>query len=45
MYFSTNASFRLVEMDFLASTNHFLYIFAEIPAGETFFSFLVETYF
>ena len=24
-------------MDFLASTNHFLYIFSEIPAGESFF--------
>ena len=27
-----------METDFLASTNHFLYIFSEIPAGERFFS-------
>ena len=31
-------------MDFGASTNHFLYIFSETPAGESFF-FCVETYF
>ena len=36
MYFSTNASFRVVETDFLAGTNHFLYIFSETPAGERF---------
>ena len=37
-YFSTNASFRVVETDFLASTNHFLYIFSETLTGESFFS-------
>ena len=26
-YFSANASFRLVETNFLACTNHFLYVF------------------
>ena len=34
-YFSTNVSFRVVEMIFLASTNYFLYIFSETPAGES----------
>ena len=37
-YFSTNATFRVVETDFLASTNRFLYIFSETPTGESFFS-------
>ena len=46
MYFSTNGSFRLVETDFLASTNDFLCIFSETPGGESiFFYCLVETYF
>ena len=35
--FSTNASFRVVETDSLASTNHFLYIFSEPPARQSFF--------
>ena len=35
--FSMNASFRVVETDFLASTNHFLYIFSETLVGESFF--------
>ena len=43
--FSMNPSFRVVKTDFLASTNHFLHIFSEIPAGERVFFCLVETYF
>ena len=43
--FFTNTSFRVVEADFLTSTNHFLYIFCETPAGERGFFCLVETYF
>ena len=39
-----NISFWVVETDFLASTNHFLYIFAETPAGESFFICLVQTF-
>ena len=36
-YFSANALFRVVKTDFLASTNHFLYIISETAAGESFF--------
>ena len=41
-YFSKNSSFRVVETDFLASTNDLLFFFSEIPAGENFFFYLVE---
>ena len=44
-HFSKNPSFRVVETDFQVSTNDFLYFFSEIPAGERFFFYLVETYF
>ena len=37
-YFSTNVSFRVVETDFLASTNHCSYIVSDSPAGESFLS-------
>ena len=40
MYFSTNASFRVVKTNFLASTNHlyiYIYFFSETLAGESFF--------
>ena len=43
-YFSTNASFRLMETNFLACTNHF-YMFLGTTAVESFFFGLVETYF
>ena len=36
-YFSTNASFRLVEMNFLACTNHFLYVLRHYCQGKLFF--------
>ena len=36
-YFSTNASFRLVETNFLACTNHFLYVFRNCCRGKLFF--------
>ena len=36
-YFSTNASFRVMETDFLASTNHFLYFFQRLQPGKAFF--------
>ena len=36
-YFSTNTLFRVVKTDFLASTNHFLYIFSETSSNESFF--------
>ena len=38
-YFSTNASFRAVETDFLARTNHFLYIFQRLLPEKAFFLF------
>ena len=43
-YFSTNTSFRVVETDFLASTNHCLYIFQRLLPVKAFFR-LVETNF
>ena len=43
-HFSTNASLRLVETDFLASKNHFLFIFSRLLLLKAFFH-LVETYF
>ena len=36
-YFSTNASFRLVETNFLACTNHFLYVFRDYCRRKLFF--------
>ena len=36
-YFSTNASFSLVETNFLACTNHFLYFFRDHCRGKLFF--------
>ena len=36
-YFSMNASFRPVETDFLASTNHFSYLFRDSCQGKLFF--------
>ena len=42
-YFSTNTSFRVVETDFLACANHFLYFFRDSCRGKHFFC-LVETY-
>ena len=42
-YFSMNASFRVLETDFLSCTNHFLYIFQRILPVKAFFR-LVETY-
>ena len=43
-YFSTNTSFRVVETDFLASTNHCLYIFQRLLLVKAFFR-LAKTYF
>ena len=37
-YFSTDASFWVLEMDMLSITNHFLCISLETPARESFFS-------
>ena len=37
MYFSTNAPFRVVETDFLAGTNHVLYIFQILMPIKAFF--------
>ena len=37
-YFSTNASFQAVEMDFLASANHFLYIFSRFLPVKSFYN-------
>ena len=42
-YFSTNASFQVVETDFLASANHSLYFCRDSCRGESFFC-LAETY-
>ena len=36
-YFSTNASFRVMEMDFLASANHFSYFFPRLLLRKAFF--------
>ena len=36
-YFSINASFLVMETDFLASTNHFLYFFQRLLPGKAFF--------
>ena len=36
MYFSTNASLRVVEADFLASTNHFLNFFQRLLLRKAF---------
>ena len=36
-YFSTNASFRVVKRDFLASANHFLYFFQRLLPEKAFF--------
>ena len=36
MYFSTNASFRVMETDFLASRNHFFIYFSETRASDFF---------
>ena len=36
-YFSTNASFRVAETDFLASANHCLYFFRDACRGKLFF--------
>ena len=36
-YFSTNASFRLVETNFMACTNHFLYVFRDYCWRKFFF--------
>ena len=48
-YFSTNASFRLMKTNFLACTNHFLYVFRHYCRGKLFFlssgnAFLNETF-
>ena len=39
MYFSTNASFRVVEKDFLASKNHFSLFFQRLLSAKAFFLF------
>ena len=36
-YFSTNALIQVVEMNFLASKNHFVYIFSETSAEKALF--------
>ena len=44
-YFLTNALFREVETDFLASKNYFLYNFSETPASENFFPSIEKAFF
>ena len=44
-YLSTNASFRVVETDLLAITNHFLYIYFQRHLPVKSFFHLAETYF
>ena len=37
MYFSMDSSFRVVEVDFLASANHCFIFFSETPTNKSFF--------
>ena len=44
-YFSTNASFSLVETNFLACTNHLLYFFRNEFLNESFITAFEEEFF